>query len=125
MQKYLTIFSVIQLVIKLAIDHDLHVNKEINLIDPVRNISEKFKEHQSIVSINQKMLMPNSFTFKSVSENDIICVINNIDTSKAYKKDNIPPSILKANVDIIAKVLHNDINLNIENGSFPVYLTKR
>ena len=50
------------------------------------------------------------------------CVINNIDSSKAYQKDNIPPSILKANVDIIAKVLHNDINLNIENGSFPVNL---
>ena len=63
--------------------------------------------------------MPKSFSFKSVSENDIICVINNIDSSKAYQKDNIPPSILKANVDIIAKVLHNDINLN---GSFPVNL---
>ena len=35
---------------------------------------------------------------------------------------NIPPSILKANVNIITKVLHNDINLNIENGSFPVNL---
>ena len=66
--------------------------------------------------------MPNSFSFKSVSENDNICVINNIDSSKAYQKDNIPPSILKANVDIIAKVLHIDINLNIENGSFPVNL---
>ena len=107
---------------KLAIDHDLHVNKGINLIDPVRNIIEKFKEHPSIVSINQKMFMPNSFSFKSVSENDIICVINNIDSSKAYQKDNIHPSILKANVDIIVKVLHNDINLNIENGSFPVNL---
>ena len=106
----------------MAIDHDLHVNKGINLTDPVRNIIEKFQEHPSIVSINQKMFMPNSFSFKSVSENDIICVINNIDSSKAYQKDNIPPSILKANVDIIAKVLHNDINLNIENGSFPVNL---
>ena len=76
----------------MAIDHDLHVNKGINLIDPVRNIIEKFKEHPSIVSINQKMFMPNSFSFKSVSENDIICVINNIDSSKAYQKDNIPPS---------------------------------
>ena len=68
------------------------------------------------------MFMPNSFSFKFVSENDIICVINNIDSSKAYQKDNIPPSILKADVDIIAKVLHNDTNLNIENGSFPVNL---
>ena len=46
------------------------------------------------------MFMPNSFSFKSVSENDI-CVINNIDSSKAYQKDNIPPSILQANVDIM------------------------
>ena len=89
----------------------IYMSTGINLIDPVRNIIEKFKE----------LFMPNSISFKSFSENDIICVINNIDLSKAYQKDNIPPSILKANVDIIAKVLH-DINLNIENGSFPVNL---
>ena len=71
---------------KLAIDDDLHVNKGINLINPVCNIIEKFKEHPSIVSMNQKMFMPNSFSFKSVSENDIICVINNIEYSSKYTK---------------------------------------
>ena len=29
-----------------------------------------------------------------------------------------------AHIDIIANVLHNDINLHIENGSFPVNLKK-
>ena len=91
------------------------VNKGANLNDPVSNIIEKFKKHPSIVSINQKKLMPNSFSFNFVPENAVTNVINNIDSSKAYKKDNIPPSILKANVDI---VLHNDINLNIEMGAF-------
>ena len=66
--------------------------------------------------------MPNSFSFNSVPENAVTNVINNIDSSKAYQKDNIPSSILKANVDFIANVPHNDINMNIENGSFSVNL---
>ena len=57
--------------------------------------------------------MPNSFSFNFVPENAVTNVINNIDSSKEYQKDNIPPSILRANVDIIANVLHKDINMNI------------
>ena len=90
------------------------VNKGAILNDPVSNIVEKFKKHPSIVSRNQKQFMSNSFSFNFVPENAVTKVINNI----ADQKDNIPPSILKANVDIIANVIHNDIHLNIENESF-------
>ena len=102
---------------KLAIDRELQY-------DPVSNIIEKFKKHPRNVSINQEQIMPNSISFNFVPENAVTNVINNLDSSKAYQKDNMPSSILKANVDIIANVLHNDINLNIGNVSFPVNLKK-
>ena len=107
-------------VLKLAIDRDPHVNKGAILNYPVSNIIDKFQKHLSIVGMNQKKFMPNSYSFNFVPENAVTNVINNIDSSEAFLKDNIPPSILKANVDISTNVLHNDINLNIEHVSFPV-----
>ena len=47
--------------------------------------------------------MTNSFSYNYVPVIAVISVINNIDSSQAYQKENIPPSsILKANVDISA-----------------------
>ena len=71
---------------KLAIDRELHVTKGGILNDSVSNIIETFKKHSSIVSINQKQFMPNRFSFNFVPENAVTNVINNIDSSKAYKK---------------------------------------
>ena len=45
--------------------------------------------------------------------------ICNLDTSKAYQKDNIPPKLLKDNNDICSIVLSSDINRCIHNGNFP------
>ena len=47
-------------------------------------------------------------------------IINNLNTSKAYQKNNIPPKLLKENADVCASVICNDINSNIERGYFPV-----
>ena len=40
-------------------------------------------------------------------------VISNINSCKAYQKDNIPPNVLKENV------LFSDINKYLLNGTFP------
>ena len=46
-------------------------------------------------------------------------MINNIDSSKAYQKNNIPPKVLKDSGDICDIVLSSDMNLCISNGKFP------
>ena len=80
---------------------------------------ETFKDHPSIVSINQKGFIRNSFSFQNV---EVFEIINNLNTSKAYQKNNIPPKLLKDNADVCASVICNDINSNIEEGCFPVNL---
>ena len=81
----------------LEIDRDFYVSLIwLSLDDPIENITEKFKDHPSIVSINQNGFTSNNFSFQFVSENDVYMVINNIDS---YQKNNIPPNVLKENAD--------------------------
>ena len=49
-------------------------------------------------------------------------VTGNLDVSKSFPKDNIPPKIIMENKDIFSKVLTNDIRRCIENCIFPVNL---
>ena len=94
------------------------VNTEI-IVDPVEKAIEVFKSHPSIIRINQEGFAPNKFSFQYVTENDISLVIKNIDASKSYQKENIPPKLLKDNDDICALVIYNDMNQNISKGQFP------
>ena len=45
-----------------------------------------------------------------------------MDSSKTYKKDNIPPKLLKANGDICSIIIIPDLNRCIANGTFPINL---
>ena len=72
-------------------DRELCVHKGSYFDDPILNIIEKLKDHPSIVSINQRGYMPNSFSFQFVSDDVVSMVINDMDSSKAYQKNNIPP----------------------------------
>ena len=57
-----------------------------------------------------------------MSEENVYEVINNLDSSKAYQINNIPPKFLKETADICTIVLCKDINRNIEKECFPVNL---
>ena len=67
--------------------------------------------------IFQEGYAKNSFSFDFISESSIHSIISNIDSSKAYQNNNIPPQILKDNVDICT--VSSDINKCIYNGIFP------
>ena len=66
----------------------------------VENSIEIFNSHPRILKINEMGYNSNVFSLKHVSDLNIHDVINNIDSSKAYQNDNIPPIILKENNDI-------------------------
>ena len=66
--------------------------------------------------------MSNSFSFQLVSDDAVSMVIIDMDSAKAYQKNNIPPSLLKVNVDVIKSILRDDINVNIVKGNFPAKL---
>ena len=59
------------------------------------------------------------FDFQPISGSGIQMVIQNMDSSKAYQIDNIPPMILMLNGDICSDVLSSILNSSITNGTFP------
>ena len=106
----------------LEIDRELYANNAAKLDDPIDSIIGNFKDHPSILNINQKAFTPDTFSFRSVSEVDVGKAIKTLDSSKAYQVNNIPPKLLKDNADICVIAIHNDINRNIVKGCFPVNL---
>ena len=86
---------------------------------PVDNSIETFRNHPSILKIKAKCFQEDSFSFLVVSENDVCRVIKNIDSSKAYQKDNIPPKMLNENGDVLSSFLKDDINLSFDKGKLP------
>ena len=103
---------------KLDINRELFTT-ESNMDDPVDNIIGRFRNHPSILNIKAKCSQKDSFSFLAVSENDVCRVIRNIDSSKAYQKDNIPPKILNENADVLSSFFKDVINLNLVKGEFP------
>ena len=60
----------------LEVDRDIYVNNMANLDGPIANIIGKFKDHPSIVNINQLGFTSKNFSIQFVSENHVYRVIN-------------------------------------------------
>ena len=103
----------------LDIDKDLHVIYTTDINNPDKKAVTTSSNHPSILSINELRYAQNNFSFYPISESDIYSVINNIDSSIAYQKNNIPPKVLKDSGDICAIVLSSDMNLCTSKGKFP------
>ena len=114
----------IDAVSSLDIDRDLHISDCFISDNPVDKAINMFKNHPSILQINQGGFAKDKFSFLHVSDEHVSKVIDSIDSSKAYQNDNIPPKILKQNKDISALVLSRDINWCIDEGKFPSNLKK-
>ena len=106
---------------ELGIDRVMHTDVT-NTIDPVTRSVEKYKNHPSIIKLNSEHVTNLSFEFEPISESSTIKVILDMDSSKTYTKDNIPPKLLKANGDICSIIITPDLNRCIANGTFPINL---
>ena len=84
----------------LDIDRGLHISNTGNTLTPVDKCIEMYRGHPCILKTNEIGYNVNAFSFKPVCIELINRLINNIDSSKAYQKGNIPPNILKDNVDM-------------------------
>ena len=104
--------------INLGVDRELFTNASY-ASDPITMAIEKYNNHPSIMKLNQEGFPSSYFSFEYISENDMLMVIQNLDSSKAYQKDNIPSKLLKKNKDIFSKLLTNNVCRCINNGLFP------
>ena len=86
----------------------IELNTEIvpgGINDPGPKASEKYKCHPSIIKIEEQGFKLITFNFLPISILGMHNEICNLDTSKAYQKDNIPHKLLKDNNDMFHCVI--------------------
>ena len=81
----------------------------------------EFENHISIKMIREKYpeILPESFKFQLVSNNEVKKEIENLYTKKSSTYGSIPASILKQCVNAYLPHLTNSINCSIHHSSFP------
>ena len=80
---------------ELGIDRVTHTDVT-NTIDLVTRSVEKYKNHPSIIKLNSEHFTNLSCKFEPISKSSTLKVMLGMDSSKTYKKDNIPQKLLKA-----------------------------
>ena len=102
----------------------INVTKTLNLKKQIgvgRSGINEFENHISIKMIHEKYpeILPESFKFQLVSNNEVKKEIENLDTKKSSTYGSIPATILKQCVNAYLPHLTNSINHSIQHSSFP------
>ena len=87
--------------------------------DPILKIIEKFKNHPSIVSIQNQNWEMNKFSFQAIEKADIRKEILNMNCSKASQESDIPTKIIKMNVELFSDFLFRGLNKSLQICEFP------
>ena len=103
--------------INLEVDGEIHTVST-NSYEPITAAIEKYKTHPSIKKIVEENFKQSNLDFHDITEVDMLKAIENLDVSKSFPKDNIPPKIIKENKDIVSIVLTNGVRKCIENCIF-------
>ena len=92
-------------------DHNIDINSISD--DLIDSAIAKYKNHPSIVMINENVSFESRFSFTAVNENDIQREILNLNPKKAGKFGNIPTKMLKSSSKICNVALQNIWNSEI------------
>ena len=90
-----------------------------NIIDPIDKVIAKFKDHPSILKINEHVEVTQQFGITKVSEQTILDLIADFDTKKATTFNNIPGKFLKDYANNYYKTITRLVNQSIEDCTFP------
>ena len=86
--------------------------------DPLLKSIERFKNHPSILEINNRVLN-DGFNFREISKNEIEYEINCLCNAKATQQFDIPTKIVKMNSSIFSELLCTEFNKSLEVCEFP------
>ena len=101
-------------------ENSLILNKNyIGILDPIEKAVVKYGKHPSILTIKNRILNNETFSFVPIVLSDVENEIKRIDPKKATTDRNIPPKILKASFSISSPILHKLFNDSIETSIFP------
>ena len=115
--------SVVQ---NLNIPRENFINTDL-CINPVLEIIEKYKHHQSIISINKKMRekgLP-KFSFHLVTLEETLKEVALLSDKKASQASDIPVKIIKENRDLIAYFMLLNFNNALSCSEYPACLPSR
>ena len=84
-----------------------HVSDVSDETDPIERAIKKFKNHPSIINVNQNIPKTTNFEFAQVDIDSIKKMIDNLDSSKSGTFGGIPTNCLKGVSDISAKFLNS------------------
>ena len=93
-------------------------------INPVLEIIEKYKHHQSIISINKKMREKGlrKFSFQLVTLEETFKEVALLSDKKASQASDIPVKIIKENRDLIAYIILHNFNNTLSCSEYPASL---
>ena len=104
---------------KLKVPEYENLNSNIeNIKDPVFRAILKYKNHPSIIAINEKSKNA-KFSFHEVNNEKIAKEIWRLNKNKASQKSDILIKIIKENADIFAEFLCETVNNAIKSSNFP------
>ena len=75
--------------------------------------------HPSIKKLTESISITEKFNFSSVSCDDMKCIVNDLDISKATVYSSIPTKVFKQNFDICSDVITNMYNNSTIAATFP------
>ena len=98
-------------------------NSESPDLDPIIKATQKYQKHPSIIAIKSSFQEHHkNVSFSEISYETVLKEIKKLDTSKAYQEKDIPTKIIKENANIFARVLRNNFNKYLNNGTIPEIL---
>ena len=104
----------------LEINQYLNFGPVINHVkDPTLRAILKYKDHQSILAIQNNCKNRMKFVYEEIDLASIEKEIHNLKMNKASQSSDIPTKIIKENVDIFAEFLWKSIKSSIKFSTFP------
>jgi len=98
----------------------MFISSTSHLENPIDIAIEKFKNHPSVISINENISSSNNFDFETIQVDDVLNELNNLDGKKKGTFGNIPTKCLKEASLECTQTLTNVWNQQIiGQGSFP------
>ena len=91
-------------------------------INATLKATAKYRNHPSIIAIQNKCKDKGSFNFIEVGQKQIEKEILKLDVNKASQSSDIPMKVLKENTNIFSNFLCNSLNNLIKLSKFPQIL---
>ena len=98
---------------------EIYITEVTDINDPIFMAIKIYEMHPSIKKITESINITEKFNFSSVSCDDMKCIVNDLDISKATVYSSIPTKVFKQNFDICCDIITNMYNNSTIAATFP------